>query len=98
MRKTFWATAAVIGFAAVANAAPPSMHTSATVLGVDRGDKSFTTRSGFGSSKFQTTNHTMFRAGTAPTNWGAVKTGSKVGITYHLEGRSQVADEVVIGG
>jgi hypothetical protein len=74
------------------------MHTNATVLGVDRADKRFTTQSGFGSSTFKTTNHTMFLAGTAPTNWGAVKIGSKVGITYHLEGRSQVADEVVIVG
>ena len=98
MRKMFWATAVVISFAAVANAAPPSMHRDATVLGIDRANKSFTTQSGFGSSTFKTTNNTMFRAGTAPTNWRAVKTGSKVGITYHLEGRSQVADEVVIGG
>ena len=98
MRKMFWAVGVVIGFAAVANAAPPSMHRDATVLGVDRADKSFTTPSGYGTSTFKTTNHTMFRAGTAPTNWGAVKIGSKVGITYHLEGRSQVADEVVVGG
>jgi hypothetical protein len=98
MGKTFWATAIVIGFAALANAAPPSMHTDTTVLGVDRADKSFTTQSGFGSKTFKTTNQTMYRAGTAPTNWGAVKIGSKVGITYHLEGRSQVADEVMIGG
>ena len=27
MLKTFWATAIMIGFAAVANAASPSMHT-----------------------------------------------------------------------
>ena len=98
MRKMFWVTAIVVGFAALANAAPPSMHNDATVLGVDRGNKSFTTQSGFGSSTFKTTNHTMFRSGAAPTNWGAVKTGAKVGITYHLDGRSQVADEVVIGG
>ena len=98
MRKMFWATAIVVGFAALANAAPPSMHTDATVLGVDRTDKSFTTPSGYRTSTFKTTNHTIFRVGTAPTNWGAVKTGSKVGVTYHLEGRNQVADEVVVGG
>jgi hypothetical protein len=55
------------------------MHTDGTILGVDRAEKSFTTQSGFGSSIFKTTNHTMFRTGAASTNWGAVKTGSKVG-------------------
>jgi hypothetical protein len=74
------------------------MHTDGTILGVNRAEKSFTTQSGFGSSTFKTTNHTMFRTGAASTNWGAVKTGSKVGIAYRLEGRSPVADEVVIGG
>jgi hypothetical protein len=98
MRRVFWATAIVIGFATLANAAPPSMHADGTILGVDRADKSFTTQSGFGSSTFKATNHTVFRTGAATTNWGAVKTGSKVGITYHLEGRSQVVDEVMIGG
>ena len=98
MGKTFWATAIVVGFATLANAAPPSIHTDTTVLGVDRANQTFTTQSGFGSKTFKMTNHTMFRAGTAPTNWGTLKIGSKVGITYHLEGQSQVADEVVIGG
>jgi hypothetical protein len=40
----------------------------------------------------------MFLVGTAPTNWGAVKIGEKVGINYHLDGRNQVADVVEIGG
>jgi hypothetical protein len=40
----------------------------------------------------------MFRVGTAPSNWAAVKTGEKVGINYHLDGRTPVADEVAIGG
>ena len=98
MHKTFWATAIAIGFAVAANAAPPSMHTDGTILGVNRSGKSFTAQSGFGNSTFKTTDHTMFRAGTAPTNWGAVKAGSKVGITYHLEGQSRIADEVAISG
>jgi len=35
--------------------------------------------------------------GATPINWAAVKTGSKVGVVYHLDGRNPVADEVVIG-
>jgi hypothetical protein len=97
MHKTFWATIIVIGFAAVANAAPP-MHKDGTVIAVDRGGRNLTVQSGFSNSTYKTTNHTMFRIGTAPTNWAGVKTGEKVGINYHLDGRSPVADEVAIGG
>ena len=98
MGKTFWATAVVIGFAAVASAAPPSIHKAGEVVGVDRGGKNLTVQSGFSNSVYKTTDHTMFLVGTTPTNWGAVKIGEKVGINYHLDGRSQVADEVEIGG
>ena len=98
MRKTFWATAIMIGFAAVANAASPSMHKDGTVATVDRGGKSLTVQSGFSNSTYKTTDRTMFRVGTAPSNWAAVKTGEKVGINYHIDGRTLVADEVAIGG
>jgi hypothetical protein len=98
MGKTFWATAVMIGFAVVANAAPQSLHKDGAVVQVDRAGKSLTVQSGFGNSIYKTTDHTMFLVGTAPTNWAAVKIGEKVGINYHLNGRNQVADEVEIGG
>ena len=44
------------------------------------------------------TDHTVFRLGTKLIDWAAVKAGAKVGITYHLDGRSPEADEVAIGG
>jgi hypothetical protein len=94
MRNTFWAAAIMIGFAATANAASPSMHTDGTVMAVDRAGKSFTAQ----STTYKTTDHTVFRLGTKPIDWAAVKAGAKVGITYHLDGRNPVADEVVIGG
>jgi hypothetical protein len=98
MGKTFWATAVMIGLAAVANAAPQSIHKDGAVVSVDREGKSLTVESGFKNSIYKTTDHTIFLFGTAPTNWGAVKIGEKVGINYHLDGRNQVADEVEIGG
>jgi len=98
MRKTFWATAIVIGFAAVANAASPSVHTDGTVITVNRSGKSLTVQSGFRNSTYNTTDRTMFHVGTAPSNWAAVKAGEKVGINYHLDGRTPVADDVAIGG
>jgi hypothetical protein len=98
MGKTFWATAVMVGFAAVANAAPQSIHKDGAVVSVDREGKSLTVQSGFKNSIYKTTDHTMFLVGTAPTNWGAVKIGEKVGINYHLDGRNQIADEVEIGG
>ena len=98
MRKTFWATVMMIGFAAVANAASPSMHKDGTVLTVDREGKSLTVQSGFSNSTYRTTDRTTFRVGTAPSTWTAVKIGEKVGINYHLNGRTPVADEVAIGG
>ena len=98
MRNQLWVTAIVIGFAAAANAASPSMHNDGTVSEVNRDAKSFTTLSSSGRSTYRTTDHTIYRLGTTPTNWGALKAGTKVGITYHLDGRNPVADEVVIGG
>ena len=99
MRKTFWVPAMMMGFATIANAATlPLMHKEATVISVDRMGKSFTTQSNVGSSTFNTTNHTLFQVGAKRTNWGAVKIGDKVGVTYHLNGRNPVADDVVIGG
>ena len=98
MRNTFWATAIMIGFVAAANAASPSMHTDGTVMVVDRADKGFTAQSSLSSSTYKTTDHTVFRLGTKPVDWAAVKAGAKVGITYHLDGRNPVADEVVISG
>ena len=44
-----------------------------------------------------TTDGTVFRVGTTPTSWTAVKAAAKVSIIYHLDGNSLVADEVVIG-
>lgn len=98
MRKTFLATAIMIGVAGVANAASPSMHKDGTVLSVDETGKSLTVQSGFADSTFKTTDRTIFRVGTAPSNWAAVKIGDKVGINYHLNGRTRVADEVAISG
>ena len=98
MRKTFWATAVMIGFAAVANAASPSMHTDGTVITVNRAGKSLTVQSGFSNSTYNTTDRTTFHLGTAPSNWAAVKTGERVGINYHLDGLTPVADDVAIGG
>jgi len=45
--KTFWATAVMIGFAAVANAAPQSIHKDGAVVAVDREGKSLPVQSGF---------------------------------------------------
>ena len=98
MRKTLWATAIMIGFAAVANAASPSMHKDGTVFEVNRAGKSLTVQSGSSNSTYKTTDRTMFHIGTALSNWAAVKTGAKVGINYHLDGRTLVADDVAIGG
>ena len=99
MRKTFWVPAMMMGFATIANAATlPLMHKEATVISVDRMGRSFTTQSDAGNSTYKTTNHTLFRAGAKPSNWGAVKIGDKVGVTYHLIGQNPVADDVVIGG
>jgi hypothetical protein len=83
---------------AVANAAPQSIHKDGAVVEVDRGGKSLTVQSGFSNSMYKTTDHTVILVGTAPTNWGAVKIGEKVGINYHLDGRNKVADEVEING
>ena len=98
MRNKLWATAIAIGFAAAANAASPSMHIDGTVSEIDRDAKNFTTLSSSGRSTYRTTDHTIFRLGSTPTGWAALKAGTKVGITYHLDGRNPVADEVVIGG
>ena len=84
MRKTLWAAALMLGFTAGANAAPQIMHKDGTVIAVNRGGKSPTVQSGFSNSTYTTTDHTIFRVGTAPA--------------YHLDGRSPVADEVTIGG
>ena len=97
MRKTFWAAGIMIGFAAVANAAPPSMQTDGTVITVNRAGKSLTVQSGFSNSTYKMTERTMFHVGTAPSNWAAVKTGEKVAINYHLDGPTPVADDVAIG-
>jgi hypothetical protein len=89
----------MMGFVTIANAATaPLMHKEATVISVDRMGRSFTTQSNVGSSTFNTTSHTLFQVGAKPTNWGAVKIGDKVGVTYHLNGRNPVADDVLIGG
>ena len=98
MRNTFRATAIMIGLAAAANAAPLETHVDGTVTAVNRAEKTFMAQSSSSNSAYRTTDHTIFRVGTAPTNWAAVKAGAKVGITYHLDGRNSVADEVVIGG
>jgi hypothetical protein len=74
------------------------MYTDGMVMAVDRAGKSFTAQSSLSSSTYKTTDHTVLRLGTKLIDWAAVKAGAKVGITYHLDGRSPVADEVVIGG
>src|SRR5262245_56393493 len=73
MRNKLWATAIAIGFAAAANAASPSMHIDGTVSEVNRAAKSFTTQSSSGTSTYKTTDHTIFRSGSTPTNWDAMK-------------------------
>jgi hypothetical protein len=42
MGKKFWTTAVMVGFAAVANAAPPSIRKNGEVVAVDRAGKSLT--------------------------------------------------------
>jgi hypothetical protein len=97
MRKVFWATAFVMGFAVAANAAMPSTQQEGVVTQVNRAGGSFIAQSYAGTnSTFKTTQRTLFRVGTTPTSWAAVKVGSKVGVVYHLDGQSPVADEVVI--
>jgi hypothetical protein len=98
MRKAFWVAAVFIGLLVAVDAAPLSTsQQDATVTSVDRGSKKFTVQSGTASSTYSTTDRTVFRVGTTPNSWGAVKAGSKVSIVYHLDGKSLVADEVVIG-
>src|ERR1700752_44939 len=96
MRKTFGLAAMLMGFVAAVNAAPLSNSQDTTVTGVDRGGKKFTVQSGFGTSTYHTTDRTVFRVGTTPTNWTEIKAGSKVSILSHLDGNSQIADEVMI--
>jgi hypothetical protein len=97
MRKTFGLAAALMGFVTAVNAAPLlTSQTDTTVTGVDRSAKKFTVQSGFGTSTYNTTDRTVFRVGTTPTNWTEIKAGSKVSILSHLDGNSQIADEVMI--
>jgi hypothetical protein len=97
MRKVFWASVLVTGFAAMANAAPPSAQQDGVVTAVNRSGGSFTAQTGSSSSSYATTDRTVFRVGATPTSWAAVKIGSKVGVVSHLDGQKPVADEVVIG-
>jgi hypothetical protein len=98
MRKAFGVAAVLMGLSAAVNAAPlPNSQNDATVISVNRGAKKFTAQSDTASSTYDTTDRTVFRVGTTPTSWTAVKAGSKVSIIYHLDGNSPVADEVVIG-
>ena len=97
MRKIFWATVLMTGFAALANAAPPSTQQDGVVTHVNRSGKSFIAQSDAGASTYKTTDRTVFRVGATPTSWAAIKAGSKVGIVYHLDGKNPVADEVVVG-
>ena len=98
MRKAFRVAAVLMGLSAAVNAAPlPNSQNDATVISVNRGAKKFTAQSDTASSTYDTTDRTVFRVGTTPTSWTAVKAGSKVSIIYHLDGNSPVADEVVIG-
>jgi hypothetical protein len=98
MRKAFGVAAVLMGLSVAVNAAPlPNSQNDATVISVNRGAKKFTAQSDTASSTYNTTERTVFRVGTTPTSWTAVKAGSKVSIIYHLDGNSPVADEVVIG-
>jgi hypothetical protein len=96
MRKALWAAAIIIGFAATANAAPPTAQQTGTVTTVDRADKIFQAQTNNGTSTYKTTPRTIFRVGAKPANWGAVLTGSKVAIIYHVEGKSPIADEIIV--
>jgi hypothetical protein len=97
MRKVFLAAVLSMGFAAIASAAPPSTQQDGVVTAVNRSGKTFTAQTGSSTSSYDTTDRTIFRVGTTPTSWAAVKIGSKVGIVYHLNGQTPIADEVVIG-
>ena len=96
MRKTFGLAAVLMGFVAAVNAAPLSNSQDTTVTSVDRGGKKLIVQSGFGSSTYNATDRTVFRVGTTPSAWTEIKAGSKVSIIYHLDGKSQIADEVLI--
>jgi hypothetical protein len=97
MRTVLWAAAAMAGFVAFANAAPPSAQQDVRVTHVDRAGRSFTAQTQTGNATYKTTERTVFRAGATPTSWAAVKAGSDVAVVYHLDGKSAVADEIVIG-
>jgi hypothetical protein len=97
MRKVFWASVLMMGFAVVANAAPPSAQQDGVVTAVNRSGKSFVAQTGSSTSSYATTDRTIFRVGATPTSWAAVKIGSKVGVVSHLDGQKSVADEVVVG-
>jgi len=99
MRKALWAAVVIAGLTAAANAAPPATQQDGRVVtAVDRSNRSFVALSYTDGStnNYKTTDRTVFRVGSTPTSWAAVKAGSKVVIVYHLEGQGPVADEVVI--
>ena len=97
MRKIFWASVLMTGFAAFASAAPPSTQQDGVVTAVNRSGKSFVAQTGSSSATYNTTDRTIFRVGATPTSWAAVKIGSRVGVVSHLDGQNPVADEVVLG-
>jgi hypothetical protein len=83
MCKAFGVATVLIGLSAAVNAAPLSnSQKDATVISVDRGAKKFTAQSGTASSTYNTTDGTVFRVGTTPTSWTAVKAAAKVSIIY----------------
>jgi len=95
MRALLLAAALVTGFAAIASAEPLVQNGKVSL--VDRNGKSFeATWALSGKAVYRTTDRTVVRVGTTPTNWSAVKIGHVVDVTYHLDGTTPVADEVII--
>jgi hypothetical protein len=93
MRKVLCATAMLMSLAATANAD----QQDGTVATVDRANRTFTILSISPGPAYMATNNTQYVVGGRPTDWTAIKAGTKVGITYHLDGQHRVLDQVSIG-
>ena len=94
MRKVLCATAILMSLAATAYAD----QQDGTVANVDRGNKTFTVLllGNTSSPAYMATNSTVYLVGGRPADFYAIKAGSKVGITYHINGQNRVLDQVVI--
>jgi hypothetical protein len=78
MRTAFELAAVLMGPSAAVIAAPLSnSQQDATVGSVDRGAKKCTAQSGTANSNYHTTGRKVFRVGTTPTSWTAVRLDQK---------------------